>query len=36
MADDELYEKGIAIREEMPGPEHGRAKAESQAEMGPE
>jgi hypothetical protein len=27
MADDELYEKGIAIREEMLGPEHGRAKA---------
>ena len=24
--DDELYEKGIAIREEMLGPEHGRAK----------
>jgi hypothetical protein len=28
--DDELYEKGIAIREEMLGPEHGRAKGESQ------
>jgi hypothetical protein len=28
--DDELYEKGIAIREEMLGPEHGRAKVESQ------
>ena len=27
---DELYEKGIAIREEMLGPEHGRAKVESQ------
>src|SRR5262252_621183 len=26
MADDELYEKGIAIREEMLGPEHVRAK----------
>ena len=30
MAEDELYEKGIAIREEMLGPEHGRAKVESQ------
>jgi 4-carboxymuconolactone decarboxylase len=28
--EDELYEKGIAIREEMLGPEHGRAKVESQ------
>src|SRR5438477_13110995 len=30
---DELYEKGIAIREEMLGPEHGRAKVESQPEF---
>ena len=33
MADDELYEKGIAIREEMLGPEHGRAKVESQGDF---
>jgi alkylhydroperoxidase/carboxymuconolactone decarboxylase family protein YurZ len=33
MADDELYEKGIAIREEMLGPEHGRAKVESQPDF---
>jgi 3-hydroxyisobutyrate dehydrogenase len=31
--DDELYEKGIAIREEMLGPEHGRAKVESQPDF---
>jgi len=31
--DDELDEKGIAIREEMLGPEHGRAKVESQPEF---
>src|SRR5258708_18714167 len=31
--DDELYEKGIAIREEMLGPEHGRAKVESQGDF---
>jgi hypothetical protein len=45
MADDELYEKGIAIREEMLGLEHGRPKAAVDgfrnasavlAEMGPE
>src|SRR6185312_14285072 len=30
---DELYEKGIAIREEMLGPEHGRAKVESQPDF---
>ena len=28
-----LYEKGIAIREEMLGPEHGRAKVESQPDF---
>ena len=33
MADDALYEKGIAIREEMFGPEHGRAKVESQPDF---
>jgi len=33
MTDDELYEKGIAIREEMLGPEHGRAKVESQGDF---
>jgi 4-carboxymuconolactone decarboxylase len=33
MADDELYEKGIAIREEMLGPEHGRAKVEGQGDF---
>jgi 4-carboxymuconolactone decarboxylase len=33
MADDDLYEKGIAIREEMLGPEHGRAKVESQGDF---
>ncbi|HUZ20437.1 MAG TPA: carboxymuconolactone decarboxylase family protein [Acidimicrobiales bacterium] len=33
MPDDELYEKGIAIREEMLGPEHGRAKVESQTDF---
>jgi 4-carboxymuconolactone decarboxylase len=33
MTDDELYEKGIAIREEMLGPEHGRAKVESQPDF---
>jgi len=33
MADDDPYEKGIAIREEMLGLEHGRAKVESQPEM---
>ena len=33
MAEDELYEKGIAIREEMLGPEHGRAKIESQPDF---
>jgi 4-carboxymuconolactone decarboxylase len=33
MADDALYEKGIAIREEMLGPEHGRAKVESQTDF---
>jgi len=33
MADDKLYEKGIAIREEMLGPEHGRAKVESQGDF---
>ena len=33
MAGDELYEKGIAIREEMLGPEHGRAKVESQPDF---
>jgi 4-carboxymuconolactone decarboxylase len=33
MADDALYEKGIAIREEMLGPEHGRAKVESQPDF---
>jgi 4-carboxymuconolactone decarboxylase len=33
MADDDLYEKGIAIREEMLGPEHGRAKVESQPDF---
>jgi 4-carboxymuconolactone decarboxylase len=33
MPTDELYEKGIAIREEMLGPEHGRAKVESQPEF---
>jgi alkylhydroperoxidase/carboxymuconolactone decarboxylase family protein YurZ len=30
---DELYEKGIAIREEMLGPEHGRAKVEGQPDF---
>jgi 4-carboxymuconolactone decarboxylase len=30
---DELYEKGIAIREEMLGPEHGRAKVASQPDF---
>ncbi|HEY6496733.1 MAG TPA: carboxymuconolactone decarboxylase family protein [Trebonia sp.] len=30
---DVLYEKGIAIREEMLGPEHGRAKVESQSDF---
>jgi len=30
---DELYEKGIAIREEMLGPGHGRAKLESQPDF---
>jgi 4-carboxymuconolactone decarboxylase len=33
MADDDPYEKGIAIREEMLGPEHGRAKVESQPDF---
>src|SRR3981081_234543 len=33
MASAELYEKGIAIREEMLGPEHGRAKVENQTEF---
>jgi 4-carboxymuconolactone decarboxylase len=33
MMDDELYEKGIEIREEMLGPEHGRAKVESQPDF---
>src|ERR1700731_4764888 len=33
MAEDELYERGIAIREEMLGPEHGRAKVESQPDF---
>ena len=33
MPDDELYEKGITIREEMLGPEHGRAKVESQTDF---
>jgi len=33
MPTDELYEKGIAIREEMLGPEHGRAKVESQPDF---
>jgi 4-carboxymuconolactone decarboxylase len=33
MADDDSYEKGIAIREEMLGPEHGRAKVESQPDF---
>jgi hypothetical protein len=28
---DARYERGIAIREEMLGPEHGRMKAESRA-----
>jgi len=33
MPDDELYEKGITIREEMLGAEHGRAKVESQTDF---
>ncbi len=33
MPTDELYEKGIAIREEMLGPQHGRAKVESQPDF---
>ena len=33
MPTDELYEKGIAIREEMLGPAHGRAKVESQPDF---
>jgi 4-carboxymuconolactone decarboxylase len=33
MPTDELYEKGIAIREEMLGPEHGRAKVEGQPDF---
>lgn len=31
--DDELYEEGIRIREEVLGAEHGRAKVESQPEF---
>jgi 4-carboxymuconolactone decarboxylase len=30
---DELYEKGIEIREDMLGPEHGRAKVEGQPDF---
>ena len=33
MADDDPYEKRIAIREEMLGPEHGRAKVEGQPDF---
>jgi alkylhydroperoxidase/carboxymuconolactone decarboxylase family protein YurZ len=34
MADtDEVYERGIAVRDEMLGSEHGRAKVETQSEF---
>jgi 4-carboxymuconolactone decarboxylase len=33
MMSDEMYERGIAIREEMLGPEHGRKKVEQQGDF---